>query len=56
MAQLGKKNLDLFRTLCREQVEKAKNVGNTKVPNLQEPLVEVHVHGGSKRKASILVK
>jgi len=55
MAQLGKKNLNLFRTLRREQVEKAKNAGNTEVPNLQESLVDVHVHNGSKRKASVLV-
>ena len=54
MAQLGKKNLNLFKTLHREQAEKVKNVENTKVPNLQESLVEVHVHGGSRRKASIL--
>ena len=34
MVQLGKKNLNLFRTLCKEQAEKAKNAGNTEVPNL----------------------
>ena len=33
MVQLGK-NLNLFRTLCKEQAEKAKNAGNTEVPNL----------------------
>jgi len=32
---------------------KAKVVGNTDVPNLQESLVEVHVHGGTKRKAEL---
>jgi len=56
MAQLGKKNLSLFKALRKEQAEKAKNVENTDVPNLQEPLVEVHVHRGSKRKATMLAK
>ena len=32
---------------------KAKTVGNTDVPNLQESMVEVHVHGGTKRKAEL---
>ncbi|QCE15015.1 hypothetical protein DEO72_LG11g2023 [Vigna unguiculata] len=36
----GKKNLNLFKALRKEQAEKAKNVGNVDVPNLQEPLVE----------------
>jgi len=35
---------------------KAKNAGNTEVPNLQDPLVEVHVHDGSKRKAEVPTK
>ncbi|QCD96333.1 hypothetical protein DEO72_LG6g1035 [Vigna unguiculata] len=35
MAKFGKKNLNLFRTLCKEQVEKSKNAGNTEVPNMQ---------------------
>jgi len=34
MAQLGKKNLNLFKALRKEQAEKAKNVENTDVPNL----------------------
>jgi len=50
MAQLGKKNLNLFQDLRKE---KAKSVGNTKVPNLQDPLVEVHVQRGKKRKADL---
>ncbi|QCD93987.1 hypothetical protein DEO72_LG5g2065 [Vigna unguiculata] len=54
MAQLGKKNLNLFRALRKEQAEKAKNAWNTKVPNLQESLVDVH--NGSKRKASAPIK
>jgi len=33
-AQLGKKNLNLFKVLCKEQAEMAKNVGNIDVPNL----------------------
>jgi len=32
---------------------KAKAVGKTDVPNLQESVVEVHVHGGMKRKAEL---
>jgi len=56
MAQLGKKNLNMFKALHKEQAEKAKNVENVDVPNLQEPLVKVHVHGESKRKATVLAK
>jgi len=56
MAQFGKKNLNLFKALHKEQAEKAKNVGNTDIPNLQELLVEVQVHGGSKRKAIVPAK
>jgi len=55
MAQLRKK-INLFRSLCKEHNEKAKNMGNTKVPNLQEPLVEVRVNGISKRKTSIHIQ
>jgi len=33
---------------------KANAAGKTEVPNLQESLVEVHVHGGSKRKTKLL--
>ena len=50
MAQLGKKNLNLFQALRKEKAAKAKNTGNTEVPNLQDPLVEVHVHGGRRGK------
>jgi len=32
---------------------KAKEAGKTDVPNLQESLVEVHVHDGIKRKAEL---
>ena len=32
---------------------KAKATGKTDVPNLQESVVEVHVHGGTKRKAEL---
>ena len=42
MTQSRKKNLALFQALR-----------NTDVPNLQESLVEVHVHGGTKRKAEL---
>jgi len=35
-------------------VAKAKVAGNADVPNLQESLVEVHVHGGTKRKVELL--
>ncbi|QCE03860.1 hypothetical protein DEO72_LG8g1889 [Vigna unguiculata] len=48
-----KKNLALFQALRKEIAAKAKTVGNTVVPNLQESLVEVHVHGGTKRKAEL---
>jgi len=53
MAQDGKKNLTLFQALRKEKAMKAKATGNTKVPNLQESLVEVHVHGGTKMKAEL---
>jgi len=53
MAQSGKKNLALFQTLRKEMAAKAKAAGKTNVPNLQESVVEVHVHGGTKRKAEL---
>jgi len=56
MAQLGKKNLNMFTTLRKEQAKRATNVGNADVPNLQEPLVEVHIRGGSKRKMTVPAK
>jgi len=56
MAQLGKKNLNLFQALRKEKAAKAKSTGNTKVPNLQDPLVEVHIHRGTKRKAEVPAK
>jgi len=34
-------------------IAKAKAAGKTDVPNLQEFVVEVHVHGGTKRKAEL---
>jgi len=45
MAQLGKKNLTLFQTLRKEKAATARAAGSTEAPNLQESLVEVHVHG-----------
>jgi len=56
MAQLGKKNLSLFQTLRKEKAVKARAAGNTKVPNLQDSVVDVHVHGGTKRKAELPIK
>jgi len=56
MAHIGKKKLNLFQTLRKEKAEKAKAIRSTEVPNLQEPLVEVHVHGGSKRKTELPAK
>jgi len=56
MAQLGKKNLNLFQALRKEKAVKAKIARNTEVPNLQDPLVEVHVHGGTKRKSDVPTK
>ena len=53
MAQSGKKNLALFQTLRKEMAAKAKAAGKTDLPNLQESVVEVHVHGGTKRKAEL---
>jgi len=53
MAQFGKKNLALFQTLRKEMAAKAKEAEKTDVPNLQESVVEVHVHGGTKRKAEL---
>jgi len=56
MAQVGKKKLTLFQALRKEKAVQAKAAGNTKVQNLQESLVEVHVHGGTKRKVELLVR
>ena len=56
MAQLGKKNLTLFQALRKEKAVKAKVAGNTVVPNLQDSLVDVHVHGGTKRKAELPIR
>jgi len=53
MAQLGKNNLTLFQTLRKEKAARAKAAKSTEAPNLQESLVEVHVHGGTKRKAEL---
>ncbi|QCE11338.1 hypothetical protein DEO72_LG10g2571 [Vigna unguiculata] len=53
MAQSGKKNLALFQALRKEMAPKAKTAENTDVPNLQESLVEVHMHDGTKRKAEL---
>ena len=53
MAQSGKKNLALFQSLGKEMAAKAKAAGKADVPNLQESVVEVHVHGGTKRKAEL---
>ncbi|QCD79228.1 hypothetical protein DEO72_LG1g2867 [Vigna unguiculata] len=53
MPQLGNKNLTLFQTLRKEKATKSKAAGSTEVPNLQEFLVEVHVHRGKKRKAEL---
>jgi len=49
MAQSGKKNLALFQSLRKEMAAKAKAAGKTNVPNLQESVEEVHVHGGTKK-------
>jgi len=54
MAQVGKKDLTLFQALRKEKTVKVKAAGNIEVPNLQESLVEVHVHGGTERKAELL--
>jgi len=43
----------LFQALRKERVVKAKTTGNTEFPNLQESLVEVHVHGDTKRKVEL---
>jgi len=53
MAQSRKKNLALFQKLMKEMAAKSKAAGKTDVPNLQESMVEVHVHGGTKRKAEL---
>ncbi|QCD93718.1 hypothetical protein DEO72_LG5g1794 [Vigna unguiculata] len=53
MAQSGKKNLALFQSLRKEMAAKAKEAGKADVPNLQESVVEVHVHGGTKRRAEL---
>ena len=53
MAQSGKKNLALFQALRKEMAAKAKKAGKAGVPNLQESMVEVHVQGGTKRRAEL---
>ncbi|QCD95626.1 hypothetical protein DEO72_LG6g320 [Vigna unguiculata] len=53
IAQSKKKNLALFHSLRKEMAAKAKVAGKVDVPNLQESVVEVHVHGGTKRKAEL---
>ncbi|QCD86081.1 hypothetical protein DEO72_LG3g602 [Vigna unguiculata] len=53
LVRSGKKNLALFQTLRKEMAAKAKAAGKTDVPNLQESVVEVHVHDGTKRKAEL---
>jgi len=53
MAQSGKKNLALFQSLRKEMAAKAKATRKADVLNLQESVVEVHVHGGTKRKAEL---
>ncbi|QCD89899.1 hypothetical protein DEO72_LG4g851 [Vigna unguiculata] len=53
MAQSGKKNLALFQALRKEMAAKAKEAGKAGVPNLQESVEEVHVHGGTKRRAEL---
>jgi len=56
MAQMGKKNLTLFQALQKEKAAKARAARSTEVPNLQESLVDVHVHDGTKRKAKLPAK
>jgi len=56
MAHMEKKNLTFFQALQKEKATKAKAVGSTEVPNLQESLVDVHMHGGTKRKAELPVR
>ena len=46
----------LFQAFRKERAMKAKIAGNTEVPNLQESLVEVHVHGGTKMKAELPIR
>jgi len=53
MAQSGKKNLAFFQSLRKEMTAKAKAAGKTDVPNLQESVVEVHMHDGTKKKAEL---
>jgi len=56
MAQLGNKNLSMFKSQRKELAKKAKNVGDADIPNMKEPLVEVWMQGGSKRKMTIPTK
>ena len=53
MAQSGKKNLALCQSLRKEMAAKAKAAGKADVSNLQESVVEVHVHDGTKRKVEL---
>jgi len=51
-----KRNKIILHHLRKEKAAKAKAAGSTEVLNLQEPLMEVHVHGGSKRKVELSAK
>ena len=53
MVQMGKKNLTLFQTLRKEKATITKTAGNIEVPNLQESVVDVHVHGGTKKRTEL---
>lgn len=47
--------MSLYCNLRKKLVEEAKKVGDPKVPNMKEPLVEVCVQGETKRKMMKLV-
>jgi len=53
LTSIWEKNLTLFQTLRKEKAARAKAAGSTEVPNLQESLMEIHVHGGTKRKTEL---
>jgi len=49
----GQEELDAFPNLAKGEATKAKAAGSIEVPNLQNSLVDVHVHGGTERKAEL---
>ena len=48
--------LESLSSSSQREGDEGQSFWSTEVPNLQDPLVEVHVHKGSKRKAKVPAK